>query len=114
MIDPKKKYTTRDGREVRIYAVDGEANQIEHPIHGAFKNDRGGWVQQGWFRDGKKYIAHENDLDLIKVDESFEKAPEFVWCKFASGNHPNLPCVGVGDENENNDPAYIKYQKVKS
>jgi hypothetical protein len=106
MIDPKKKYQTRDGREVRIYAVDGEANQIEHPIHGAFKNDRGGWVQQGWFRDGKKYIAHENDLDLIEVDESFEEAPEFVWGFYV----PFVKEMVVSKKELENG---IKYQKVK-
>ena len=35
MIDMKKKYRTKDGREVRIYATDGVGH---YPVHGAVNN----------------------------------------------------------------------------
>jgi hypothetical protein len=35
MIDINKKYRTRDGREVRIYATDGDGDPL---THGAIKD----------------------------------------------------------------------------
>lgn len=48
MIDPAKKYTTRDGREVRIYATDGSG---DWPVQGAIKYN-GGWLMSEWKADG--------------------------------------------------------------
>ena len=62
MIDINKKYRTRIGDEVRIYALDG--GDI-YPVHGAFK-DLGGWVSCSWARDGSKTIL-EGPFDLIEV-----------------------------------------------
>ena len=47
MISMDKKYRTRDGREVRIYATDGEGT---YPIHGAVMED--GWQLYRWLPDG--------------------------------------------------------------
>ncbi len=48
-------YLTRDGREVRIYALDG-ANAHPHtaaPIHGAIRSSlSGGWSVVAWSKDG--------------------------------------------------------------
>ena len=49
MIDPKKQYRTRDGREVRIYAVDGGGHR---PIHGAIL-ENGEWLTERWSAGGE-------------------------------------------------------------
>lgn len=58
MIDINKKYRTRDGREVRIYATDGH----EYPIHGAVM-DRG-WCVHYWDADGRGQLQR---FDLIEI-----------------------------------------------
>jgi hypothetical protein len=64
MIDKTKTYRTRDGREVRIYAVDGS---IEYPVHGAVSVD-GQWECLVWRMDGRLggYIGTETDLIEVK------------------------------------------------
>lgn len=67
MIDPSKKYRTRDGREVRIYAVDAGGQK---PVHGARRGDDGQWVHECWTDDGnvqRQYYAMPNAFDLIEV-----------------------------------------------
>ena len=49
MIDPAKKYRTRDGREVRIYAVDGGGGM---PVHGAIL-ENGEWLTERWSAGGE-------------------------------------------------------------
>lgn len=71
MIDKNKKYRTRDGREVRIYATDGEN---EWPVHGAVWNEDG-WHPVAWMRDGR--WSHQNTLtDLIEVKPRIKRE---VW-----------------------------------
>jgi hypothetical protein len=62
MIDINKKYRTRDGREVRIYAVDGGEPR---PVHGAFK-DHDGWVVSHWPQDGIQYFEGPHNLVEVK------------------------------------------------
>lgn len=64
MIDPAKTYRTRDGREVRIYAVDGPKGSPTQ-VHGAVKEDAE-WRLIAWFNDGA-YSVSENPNDLIEV-----------------------------------------------
>jgi hypothetical protein len=76
MIDIDKKYRTRDGREVRIYAVDGGGS---HPVHGAIKSTEG-WDCHSWRRTGC-WMHPEGLLDLIEgtcdpVEASIKRA---VW-----------------------------------
>jgi len=72
MIDKSKTYRTRDGREVRIYAVDG--NELKR-VHGAFKNTYSGcWTSCDWEASG----SHWRDmlLDLIEVRPRHKRT---VW-----------------------------------
>ena len=63
-IEMGKQYRTRDGREVRIYAVDGYETV---PVHGAIKQEAG-WVQVGWRADGNwSGYGSGNAADLIEV-----------------------------------------------
>jgi len=71
MIDPNKTYRTRDGREVRIYAVDGGANR---QVHGAYATEFG-WTQCSWPADGMM-SANPTPWDLIEVKPRIHRE---VW-----------------------------------
>ena len=58
-ISMDKKYRTRVGHEVRIYAVDGHR---DYPIHGAIMED--GWCVHNWTENGKGALSR---YDLIEV-----------------------------------------------
>ena len=82
MKDINKKYTTRDGKEVRIYAMDGVGL---YPIHGAFLNSEGstddkGWSFGTWTIDGRYDVTLplDSSLNLIEVWQPQDKEP--VWC----------------------------------
>lgn len=71
MIDPKRKYRTRDGREVRIYATDGGG---DHPVHAAIKNTDG-WKGFQFQADGT-WCEFETSSDLIEVKPRIQRE---VW-----------------------------------
>lgn len=73
MIDPKKQYRTRDGREVRIYAVDGGG---DYPVHGAYEfNDR--WQVNQWSASGgTNHLTQDDYLDLVEVKPRIQRE---VW-----------------------------------
>jgi hypothetical protein len=79
MIDMKKKYRTRDGREVRIYATDGDG---AYPVHGAV-NDLGGWVSVEWTEAGQFWAREHNPTDLVEVVE-----PKTVWINLDEDGNP--------------------------
>ena len=71
MISMDKKYRTRDGREVRIYAVDGGG---VHPVHGSvLMND--GWRSVAWEADGR-ITFHNQPVDLVEVKPRIQRT---VW-----------------------------------
>jgi len=76
MIDIDKKYRTRDGREVRIYATDGGNENCM--VHGAVKNKSGFWEVGSWYTEHGKFYADDvpNFYDLIEVRPRHKKA---VW-----------------------------------
>ena len=72
MIDINKKYRTRDGREVRIYATDGIP---PYEVHGSIKSTvSDGWISYAWSADG----SHHRDaiLSLIEVRPRHKRT---VW-----------------------------------
>jgi len=72
MIDKSKNYRTRDGREVRIYATDG--NELKR-VHGAFKNTYSGcWTSCDWEVSGSHW--RDTLLDLIEVRPRHKRT---VW-----------------------------------
>jgi len=73
MIDIIKNYRTRDGREVRLYATDGE---YPCKIHGAFKTEKGEWRHAYWTSKGSFVLAGESDSDLIEMKPRHKRA---VW-----------------------------------
>jgi len=62
-IELKKQYRTRDGREVRIYAVDGSG---DYSVHGAFLTEDG-WTVNSWALNGMWRKNATNDIDLVEV-----------------------------------------------
>jgi hypothetical protein len=73
MIDKNKTYRTRDGREVRIYAI--EAGNGIASIHGAIKNNDV-WHICCWHEDGSYYAGQERDEDLIEIRPRHKRT---VW-----------------------------------
>ena len=74
MIDPKKTYRTRDGREVRIYAVDRGGI---YPVHGAHLVGKYEWKSGCWTRDGDYQGQFtRTDNDLIEVRPRIQRE---VW-----------------------------------
>ena len=73
-IELGKTYRTRNGREVRIYAVDGGGS---FPIHGAVLFPEG-WLEETWTPDGKpgKQVIMEYEYDLIEVHPRIKRE---VW-----------------------------------
>lgn len=67
-ISMDKKYRTRVGHEVRIYAVDGYR---DYPIHGAIMED--GWCVHNWTENGKGALSR---YDLIEVKPRIQRT---VW-----------------------------------
>jgi hypothetical protein len=64
MIDINKKYRTRCGREVRIYATDGSG---EWTVHGAIQGKNGQWYPHIWLSNGAHLSYCDHDNDLIEV-----------------------------------------------
>lgn len=74
MIDINKKYRTRDGREVRIYATDGGGPYM---VHGAIRLPNfwspTNWDENGLYKAGG-FVLH--DYDLIEVRPRHKRT---VW-----------------------------------
>ena len=90
MIDINKKYRTRDGREVRIYATDGDGDPS---THGAIK-DYYRWSAAVWKNDGKwlwsasSFGEPSQSLDLIEVPPRHKRT---VWMNvYGSGIVPEV------------------------
>jgi hypothetical protein len=72
MISKDKQYRTRDGREVRIYAIDGGVGKSM--VHGATLDEAPGWFPRLWYPDGSH--TENGDLDLIEVKPRIKRT---VW-----------------------------------
>ena len=60
-IEVGKSYKTRNGRQVRIYAIDGSGGQ---PVHGAILSE-GEWSCQTWDVQGQFLEGETSILDVI-------------------------------------------------
>lgn len=96
MIDPKKTYRTRDGREVRIYAVDCGGQM---PVHGAIKRN-GVWVVRAWTKEGRWSMC-DSINDLIEVKPRIQRE---VWVNvYRWGTAGAYESKDVADEGEGGD-----------
>lgn len=74
-IELGKTYRTRDGREVRIYAVDGGTGNL---VHGAYQSSSGYWASAEWYAHSGEFSVWHKDqhLDLIEVKPRIKRE---VW-----------------------------------
>ena len=88
MIDINKKYRTRGGQEVRIYAVD--VDNLDN-VHGAYLHKDGKWMIASWGWGGARHDAEETPMDLIEVKPRIKRT---VWLSIWRNNYieaSNLP-----------------------
>jgi hypothetical protein len=114
MIDKDKKYATRDGREVRIYATDGKDF---NSIHGAVLiNDD--WMVMNWNSDGRYVSSGATDADLVEVWQPQDKEPIWCWENHYKARRTLLFWDSVNDSTFNcnggrNGSRYVNYAKVE-
>lgn len=102
MIDINKKYMTRDGCEVRIYATDGKPYQ---QIHGAISID-GKWEAAQWYDNGVYYGYGTSCFDLIEVRPRHKRT---VWLNV----HPDNEYAAFGERAEADEVAYERIACIK-
>lgn len=83
MIDMTRKYRTRDGRDVRIYARDGGGDRS---IHGASRTTAGEWIAYVWTSEGNYFSDCDSRHDLIEVRENHKQT---VWVTLDKSGEPN-------------------------
>ncbi len=66
-------YTTRDGREARVYATDGGG---KYPVHGAIRREDGIWNPFAMTTEGAMDSFQETESDLISL---WTPRPEVNW-----------------------------------
>ena len=105
-ISMDKQYRTRDGREVRIYAVDGCG---DYPIHGAIKKEVG-WDVRVWPVTGL-HDSHKN-IDLIEVKPRIQRE---YWMNIYDGVESTALWNSkkrADDQAENNDYRRLACVKI--
>ena len=76
-----KTYTLRNGSEYRNYCDDAGD---KYPIHGAFKDDEGVWIQIKHIFDGRFYLGGvKHDYDLIEVKKTHTVT---FWVNYCHNN----------------------------
>jgi len=96
-IEMGRFYRTRDGREVRIYAVDGED---DYPVHGAVKPINGKWFPSLWTPSGRACNPMiDSNLDLIEVKPRIKRE---VWVNVYRD------CVTVWNTKETADEGHTR------
>ena len=88
MIELGRKYRTRDGREVRIYAIEPDGL---YPVHGAIRSINGYWCARMWNHKGKMHGRRPNG-QLIEV------LPEVTVRQYL---RKNQHLVGMADHENN-------------
>jgi hypothetical protein len=88
MIDPKKTYRTRNGREVRILMTDG--GDWGFPVIAAYKDADNRWWPLHITADGRHCAnkAVQNEFDLIEVKPRIKRE---VWVNVYDDGHVSLP-----------------------
>ena len=87
MISKDKTYRTRDGREVRIYAIDGGVGKSM--VHGATLDEAPGWFPRVWYPDGSH--TENGDFDLIEVKPRIKRT---FWTNIYGGKYFDPDKVG--------------------
>ena len=109
MIDINKKYRTRDGREVRIYATDGA---MPRPVHGAVKSSYDStWHSFQWHEDGR--LVH--NILAVDLSDLIEVRPRHKWTVWLNIYGPesftsHVSREQAGDEQDTGRIACIKVE----
>lgn len=85
LISMDKKYTTKDGSQVRIYSVE------EGEVHGAFRVLNSSWILCKWTLDGlflDEPLASE--LTLVEVKK---KVSYVMWLNVYPGDEIDSPSI---------------------
>ena len=106
MIDKNRTYRTRDGREVRIYATDG---QEDWPIHGATLQSFG-WSSDCWTKDGSTLTNMPHAHDLIEVRPRHKRT---VWLNVYRDDWDAYTAASKEDADENASDDRIACIKVE-
>lgn len=77
----QKRYRTRNGRDVRLYATDGGGRW---PVHGATFSD-GIWKISTWNEEGLILSRIIGDLDLVEVTYAEQLAKQIPWSAIKDG-----------------------------
>lgn len=89
MISMEKKYTTRDGRPVRLLCVDGGG---KYPIVGIISNADGEKSVETWSEEGRFcLISNAPHFDLIEV-----KTKRTGWINIYSKSHKDRNITIMG------------------
>jgi len=91
MIAINKKYQTRGGREVRIYATDGK---YPFCVQGAVKTEHEEWEQLNWTNEGNFMLVSGCKNDLIEVRPRHKRT---VWINVYS---KELACITADSKEE--------------
>ena len=84
------RYETKDGKEVKIYAIYPNINEPIEQVHGAMF-EHGEWSSDTWSLDGFYYQDKcENEDNLVELDNTDPK--------FWKRNKPIMVNLGVGDK----------------
>lgn len=96
MIDKEKHYRTQDGREARIYAVDGGC---EYPVHGAVRYAGSTqWIPVAWTAEGRRYsVECDSGVDLIAIKPRIKRT---IWVACYEGycTHSLVKPVNLGSD----------------
>ena len=102
-----KTYTLRNGYEYRNYCDDAGG---KYPVHGAFKDDEGVWIQIKHVFDGRKYSdCVKDDYDLIETKKThtitfwvnYYSNSEFSlwyskeWADLAASHNRRIACLEI-------------------
>jgi hypothetical protein len=107
MINIDKKYRTRDGREVRIYATDGGR---PCPVHGTIFSKELGWLLATWSVDGHALNDIGHPADLIEVKPRIKRT---VWINIYKNGYPEISYSNKLEADANRNICSIACVKVE-
>jgi len=110
MIDLKKQYKTRDGRDVKLYAIHPD-NRLYRVVHGAIfvEYAPARWAIQDWNINGAYLEGKHSDKDLIEVKKTIEME---CWLNvYPSGEAIGFSYRSLADDRALHDRAACIYIK---
>jgi hypothetical protein len=92
MIDIKKQYRTKSGKEVKIYAINEDG---PFPVHGAVKGSHW-WEMETWTQEGRVDHYMEREDDLVEVPKRIQQT---VYLNIYDDSYNNYVSVRYSKEN---------------